>query len=97
MKNHNENNPESSDKTAANPLTWVMFAVASLVMLFVKPSQYLRERAYSSTAFGRIGLIAGMVAAAACGVRLGSAVSHLGIEWWLSFGFGGVIATYYYL
>ena len=59
---------ESGPTKSRNPLTWLMFAVAALVMCIVKPSQYLRRRAYSDSAIAPVPFLFGLVAAAGAGV-----------------------------
>ncbi len=91
---------EKSDGKATRPrraLTWLMFAVAAEAMLFIKPSQYLRKRAYDDSKIAPFPWLVGLVVSAAAGVELGAVVYHLGVSWWLPMGVGAVIAIYYYL
>lgn len=96
MDNQTDNQPEHSGLAKKNPLTWVMFIIAALVMVPIKISQSLRKRAYDESALGPIPWLVGMAASAGAGVLLGSSVSQLGIEWWLGLGVGAVLFTYYY-
>lgn len=91
-----DNKPERSGLAKKNPLTWIMFLVAAIVMVPIKISQGLRKRAYDESNLGPIPWLVGLAASAGAGVLLGSSVSHLGIEWWLGLGVGAVLFTYYY-
>lgn len=97
MSNESQEKSEGKAPRPRGALTWLMFAVAAVAMLFIKPSQYLRKRAYDDSKIAPFPWLVGLVASAAAGVQLGAVVYHLGVSWWLPMGVGAVIATYYYL
>lgn len=97
MSNESQEKSELNATRPRGALSWLMFAVAALAMLFIKPSQYLRKRAYDDSKIAPFPWLVGLVASAAAGVELGAVVYHLGVSWWLPLGVGAVLATYYYL
>jgi hypothetical protein len=97
MSNETQEKSEGKATRPRGALTWLMFAVAAVAMLFIKPSQYLRKRAYDDSKIAPFPFLVGLVVSAAAGVELGAVVYHLGVSWWLPLGVGAVIATYYYL
>lgn len=97
MQSH-QNSPDTAGTGNFNPLKWVMFALAFLLMIVIKPSQILRKHAYEDS-YTFIPRLLGLIASAAAGIIAGSTTHTMGMSmaWWLPIGLTSLLATYHYI
>ncbi len=80
-------------------LTGVMFAVAFVAMIFIKPAQYLKHHVYDQPSTGGPAWFFGILASMAAGIATGYPLwlAKASITTWVPLALAAVVATYYYL
>gem|GEM_PF-870723 len=102
-----ENQGNSPDSSTGNNntgflqkmLTGVMFAVAFVAMIFIKPAQYLKRQVYDQPSTGGPAWFFGILASMAAGIATGYPLwlAKAAITTWVPLALASVVATYYYL
>jgi len=100
-----ENQGNSPDSSSGNSgilqkmLTGVMFAVAFVAMIFIKPAQYLKRQVYEQSSTGGAAWVLGILASMAAGISTGYPLwlAKASITTWVPLALAAVVATYYYL
>jgi hypothetical protein len=80
-------------------LTGVMFAVAFVAMIFIKPAQYFKHQVYDQPSTGGPAWFFGILASMAAGIATGYPLwlAEAAITTWVPLALASVVATYYYL
>ncbi len=100
---HSDSSPDSSPGNSTGVLqkllTGVMFAVAFVAMIFIKPAQYLKRHVYDQPSTGGPAWFFGIVASMAAGIATGYPLwlAKAAITSWVPLALAAVIGTYYYL